>query len=65
MKMFTDGMDGIKSVLQFLLYFDGRYFLDIYVSTKNMLPRLLWVLKFNVKLGSVGHDFRNYNKYET
>ena len=33
----------------------------IYIYTEKLSPRILWVLKFNVKLGSGGYKFRLYN----
>ena len=51
----VDGWDGwgIKSVLQFSLYFVCIYilYLTSYICSQNLSPTSLWVSKFDVKLG--------------
>ena len=62
-----DGMDGmgwdgwgIKSVLQFSLYFVCIYilYLTSYICSQNLSPTSLWVSKFDVKLGVVIKIFK-------
>ena len=63
----VDGMDGmgwdgwgIKSVLQFSLYFVCIYilYLTSYICSQNLSPTSLWVSKFDVKLGVVIKNFK-------
>jgi len=56
-----DGMGwGIKSVLQFSLYFVCIYilYLTSYICSQNLSPTSLWVSKFDVKLGVVIKIFK-------
>ena len=59
-----DGMGwdgwGIKSVLQFSLYFVCIYilYLTSYICSQNLSPTSLWVSKFDVKLGVVIKNFK-------
>ena len=57
-----DGWMGrnIKSVLQCSSYFVGIYirYISTYIDNKKLYPTILWVSKFDVKLGVGEQNFK-------